>query len=182
MESGFGHDFSRVRIHRDALAGESARAVSALAYTVGHDVVFGSGQYAPETMGGRKLLAHELAHVVQQRNATYSVGGLTLADSTWEHEADSTAEAVVAGRPAPVALRASTAPQLARQKDLRKTKSTVDKDNRKVDVTRAVTPGKCVERPQTRTSSDTEITRSKASISLRYCRGQTSAGATGEVD
>ncbi|MGI8566060.1 MAG: eCIS core domain-containing protein, partial [Pyrinomonadaceae bacterium] len=76
MESRFGHDFSRVRTHRDARAAESARAVNALAYTVGQDVVFGAGQYAPETMGGRKLVAHELAHVVQQRNATYPVGGL----------------------------------------------------------------------------------------------------------
>jgi Domain of unknown function (DUF4157) len=91
MESRFGHDFSRVRTHRDARAVESARAINALAYTVGQDVVFGAGQYAPETMRGRKLLAHELAHVVQQRNAAYPVAGLTLADSTWEREADSAA-------------------------------------------------------------------------------------------
>ena len=183
MESRFGHDFSRVRIHRDEPAGESARAVHALAYTVGQDVVFGRGQYAPEAMSGRKLLAHELAHVVQQRNATYPAGGLTLADATWEHEADAAAEAAVAGRPAPVALRATAAPHLARQKDIRETKTTpVDKDGRTVDVTRVVTPGKCIERPQTRTSSDTEITRSKAAISLSYCRGRTSAGASGEID
>ncbi len=68
MESRFGHDFSRVRVHIDAKAGESARAVNALAYTVGPDVVFGAGQYAPRTSEGRRLLAHELAHVVQQKN------------------------------------------------------------------------------------------------------------------
>ena len=47
MEPRFGHDFSRVRVHSDAKAAESARAVNALAYTVGQDVVFGVGQYAP---------------------------------------------------------------------------------------------------------------------------------------
>ena len=66
MEPRFGHDFSRVRVHTDARAAESARAVDALAYTVGHNVVFGAGQYAPGTATGRRLLAHELAHVAQQ--------------------------------------------------------------------------------------------------------------------
>ena len=67
MEPRFGHDFGRVRVHSDAKAAESARAVNALAYTVGRDVVFGAGQYAPTTSAGRRLVAHELTHVVQQR-------------------------------------------------------------------------------------------------------------------
>lgn len=66
MEPRFGHDFSQVRIHTDARAAESAAAVNALAYTVGHAVVFGGGQYAPQSMNGQRLLAHELTHVVQQ--------------------------------------------------------------------------------------------------------------------
>ena len=66
MEPRFGHDFSSVRVHTDEQAAESARSVNALAYTVGHDVVFGAGQYAPTTMTGKRLLAHELTHVVQQ--------------------------------------------------------------------------------------------------------------------
>lgn len=66
MEPRFGHDFSRVRVHTDARAAESARAINALAYTVGRDIVFGSGQYAPSTHQGRRLMAHELTHVVQQ--------------------------------------------------------------------------------------------------------------------
>ncbi len=70
MESRFGHDFSRVRLHTNTKAAESAKTVDALAYTVGEDVVFGAGQYAPETIHGRKLLAHELTHVVQQQHAT----------------------------------------------------------------------------------------------------------------
>jgi hypothetical protein len=66
MESRFEHDFSNVRVHSDAQAAASARAVDALAYTVGPHMVFGSGQYAPSTSTGRKLLAHELTHVIQQ--------------------------------------------------------------------------------------------------------------------
>lgn len=66
MESRFGHDFSRVRIHADSGAAASARALRAHAYTVGSDIVFGAGRYAPNTAGGQRLLAHELAHVVQQ--------------------------------------------------------------------------------------------------------------------
>jgi len=67
MEPRFGHDFSQVRVHTNAKAVESARAVNALAYTVEKDVVFGAGQYEPATSEGRRLLAHELTHVVQQR-------------------------------------------------------------------------------------------------------------------
>jgi hypothetical protein len=63
------YEFGRVRVHTDGRAGESARAVGALAYTVGSDVVFGTGQYLPHTDRGRWLLAHELAHVVQQAGA-----------------------------------------------------------------------------------------------------------------
>lgn len=70
MESRFGVDFSGVRIHTDSAAAESAQAVNALAYTVGRDVVFGSGQYQPRTHAGDRMIAHELAHVLQQGSAT----------------------------------------------------------------------------------------------------------------
>ena len=66
FEPRFGHDFGQVRLHTDEQAAELARALSALAYTVGRDVVFRAGQYAPATTAGRRLLAHELTHVVQQ--------------------------------------------------------------------------------------------------------------------
>jgi len=66
MEPRFGHDFGSVRVHTDARAAESARAVNARAYTVGSHVVFGAGEYDPSGSGGRHLLAHELTHVVQQ--------------------------------------------------------------------------------------------------------------------
>jgi hypothetical protein len=67
FEPRFGHGFGDVRVHTDAQAARSARSLNALAYTVGTDVVFAEGQYAPETQAGRTLLAHELTHVVQQR-------------------------------------------------------------------------------------------------------------------
>jgi hypothetical protein len=72
FEPRFGHDFSRVRVHADPAAGLSARAVNALAYTVGADVVFDRDRYAPATPKGRSLLAHELAHVVQQSDGVPS--------------------------------------------------------------------------------------------------------------
>jgi hypothetical protein len=72
MESRFGHDFSGVRVHSDGAAAQSARDVSANAYTVGNNIVFGAGQYAPGSGAGQRLLAHELTHVVQQGSAATS--------------------------------------------------------------------------------------------------------------
>jgi hypothetical protein len=66
MEQRFGHDFSNVRVHSDAAASLSARDVNAQAYTVGRHLVFGAGRYAPATHQGQRLVAHELAHVLQQ--------------------------------------------------------------------------------------------------------------------
>lgn len=66
FEPRFGHDFSPVRIHTGAAAGRSATDLGAAAYTVGRDIVFGAGRFAPGTHEGRRLLAHELTHVVQQ--------------------------------------------------------------------------------------------------------------------
>lgn len=66
MEQRFGHDFSRVRVHSGAAAEQSAQDVNANAYTAGHDVVFGAGRFASGTHEGRRLIAHELTHVVQQ--------------------------------------------------------------------------------------------------------------------
>jgi len=98
MEPRFGHDFSGVRVHTDRRAAESARAVNALAYTVGRDVVFGTGQYAPGTSEGRGLLAHELTHVVQQgpivSRKSLPVGAV---GDMYEREADQIANIVGEG-------------------------------------------------------------------------------------
>jgi hypothetical protein len=91
MEPRFRHSFSHIRIHTDGKAAESARSVSALAYTVGHNVVFGENKYAPTSDAGRELLAHELAHAIQQRNAR---GALLCAEQPGIFESS----AVAAGR------------------------------------------------------------------------------------
>ena len=83
MEPRFGHNFSSIRVHTDAMASESARAVDALAYTVGRDIVFRESQFRPQTTEGRMLLAHELTHAVQQ-SAHQSNGGLDRSKVTIE--------------------------------------------------------------------------------------------------
>lgn len=116
MQSRFGYDFSNVRVHADSHAAESARAVDALAYTVGNHVVFGAGQYAPHTRIGRHLLAHELAHTVQQRSmAPQRQHKLKIepGHSADEPAADRAADAVVAGCPVPAL--AAAAPALRRK-------------------------------------------------------------------
>lgn len=113
MESHFGHDFSQVRVHTDTKAAESAQAIDALAYTVGRDIMFGVGQYAPATLAGKKLLAHELTHVVQQRGADHS--NLILSDSNGqsEQQARSAASAVMDGHG--IAALQQTQVQVARE-------------------------------------------------------------------
>jgi hypothetical protein len=99
MEGKFGHDFSKVRVHADERAGASARAVDSLAYTVGNNLVFASGQYAPGTAQGTRLLAHELTHVVQQGGGGNAIQHkLTIGQphDRYEQEADRMA-AFVAG-------------------------------------------------------------------------------------
>ncbi len=114
MEGRFGEDFGDVRVHTDADAKASAHEVKAKAYTVGKDVAFGEGHYAPDTREGKKLLAHELVHVVQQRR-----GGATpaqSADSAHEQEAAAVSKAIGAGGQA-VNVRGATGVGLARAPD-----------------------------------------------------------------
>lgn len=68
MENRFGYDFSQVKVHTDAVAAKSAESINALAYTNENHIVFNQGQYAPRTENGKRLLAHELTHVVQQQS------------------------------------------------------------------------------------------------------------------
>ncbi len=73
MSSRFGFEFSKVRIHTDETAARASNLANALAYTIGNDIVFGQGQYQPNSLQGRRLLAHELAHTLQQRGSAASV-------------------------------------------------------------------------------------------------------------
>jgi hypothetical protein len=112
MEPRFGHDFSQVHIHTNAQAAAAARAVNALAYTVGRNVVFGEGQYAPERVSGRQLLAHELAHVLQQGAEPGSVTSelrLSSPEGPSEREADAVADRVMAGERAGLPTQRSAA-------------------------------------------------------------------------
>jgi hypothetical protein len=77
FEPRFGRNISGVRVHTDTKAGESARLVNAPAYTVGQHIAFGTGQYAPEAVGGRRLIAHELAHTIQQDQSVASAHNLS---------------------------------------------------------------------------------------------------------
>jgi hypothetical protein len=83
MESRMDHDFSQVRVHADTNAKKSANVMGARAYTVGSNVVFGNGQYAPGTSAGRHLLAHELTHVVQQQSSMSSPAVQLQDDESW---------------------------------------------------------------------------------------------------
>ncbi len=110
MEERMGADFSDVRVHTGPKADDSARSINAQAYTVGNDVVFRSGAYQPDTESGRHVLAHELAHVVQQKAGpvagTPAPGGISISHPTdpFEQAAERTAADAMAGVPAsPVA-------------------------------------------------------------------------------
>ena len=132
MEPRFAHDFSHVRVHTDAEAAESARAVNALAYTIGANVTFAAGQYQPTSEMGRRLLAHELTHVVQQRHAPAVVRGASLKvgapGDRAEREADQVADALVSRGIAPpsIAPAYSQVPNLTLQRQPAKTTVRVD--------------------------------------------------------
>ncbi len=114
MEQRFAHDFSGVRVHTDANAADSARAVHAHAYTVGDHIVFGQNRYAPGTSGGDRLIAHELTHVVQQRGVSGGMQyqkAISHPSDAAEIEAETVAEGVMRGDP----VRVSQAPSAAVQ-------------------------------------------------------------------
>ena len=120
VEPRLGQDFSGVRVHTDAQAAASARAVSANAYTVGRDIVFSEARFAPETPSGLRLLAHELAHVVQQGaersapGAPSTKGIFGSAAEGAEREARASADAILAGRPQTLTRRPDLAGSLQR--------------------------------------------------------------------
>jgi Domain of unknown function (DUF4157) len=101
MGQRFGHDFSRVRVHTDAAAGRSARDVNANAYTVGDNIVFGAGRFVPGTHEGRRLIAHELTHVVQQSAEAGVLSPnhvISESGDIAEQEADSISDIVTHGK------------------------------------------------------------------------------------
>lgn len=119
FEPRFGHDFSHVRVHTDANAARSARAVNAMAYTAGNSIVFDHGQFSPHAPAGRKLLAHELAHVVQQGGSVSRMPQVVAGPhEASEAEADRTAEEVMgegSARPEIIAPAPSSGASLMRK-------------------------------------------------------------------
>jgi outer membrane protein OmpA-like peptidoglycan-associated protein len=101
LEPRFGHDFSRVRVHDNGEAATSARSLGAPAYSVGSDIVLGDGAHAPDSESSRRLIAHELAHVVQRERA-----GPSSSTATLEEDARRAGEQAAAGRRAEVGARA----------------------------------------------------------------------------
>lgn len=114
MESHLGHDFGDVRIHADGEAAAASRSLHARAYAAGGDVFFGAGQYAPDTAPGRRLLAHELAHVVQQQGGS---GARSSSGRRYEQAADQAADAALAGRQASLSPLGAPGPQLQHHDD-----------------------------------------------------------------
>lgn len=141
MEPRFGHDFSRVKVHTDTRAAESARAVNALAYTIGRDVVFGMGQYQPGTMEGKRLLAHELTHVVQQRGNNSIIERISDQLDASEHEAESAANSVMNNNSALTqgAISQNTSSTLSRRVTPHSVHCTAGRDSAPADPTATLT-------------------------------------------
>jgi len=193
MEPRFGREFGDVRIHADSQAAQSAKSIDALAYTVGNDVVFGQGQFASGTERGRRLLAHELTHVVQQ---FHSAGSLQPALSIGpvhdpaEREADHIADLVVSGpASAPVpAIGGHHAAALRRENDPQARggppqRAVLDQppqgeDTVRIHVFRYLC--NCMGRNVSRSSVRTQ-TKPRLGIVYEFCDGRTTIRLTGDV-
>jgi uncharacterized protein DUF4157 len=132
MEQRLGHDFSDVRVHTGGKADESARSISAQAYTVGTDVVFRGGTYQPGTPTGQRVIAHELAHVVQQKAGPVAgspaPGGIRLSNPSdaFEQAAEETAKGVTAqASPMPASAPIEASVQRAEPEEEDKTAQTL---------------------------------------------------------
>jgi hypothetical protein len=103
MEAKMGHDFSDVKVHTGSDAANASKSVQAQAFTVGNEIVFNEGKYNPSSPEGQRTIAHELTHVVQQRNGsvdgTPREGGISVSDpgDKFEQEAEANADVVMSG-------------------------------------------------------------------------------------
>lgn len=125
MEPRFGYDFSHVRVHTDTYAARKSNELNAVAFTVGRDIFFNEGRYNTSTAEGKRLLAHELTHVVQQRGITMH-GEVKVEtgvpNNAYEKEADHAADVIVTGLPVRVPLHAGgiSYPLIQRQATVRR--------------------------------------------------------------
>lgn len=199
LEPRFGHDFSRVRVHTGSRAAESARAVNALAYTLGRDVVFAAGQYAPATAKGQKLLAHELTHVLQQGGSSSPLQAqpadaspLTLgpAHDPSEAQAEDVAQRIASGGTlapgmilrAPSHLqRAPDAPEPLRTDTAHLPAPSSGADAR-IHVIRKLMPCECRKVPDVREGVFWNPDLDAFAIAYRHCRGGTTTDIYTEVE
>jgi hypothetical protein len=196
MEPRFGHDFGKVRVHTDDVAAESARAVDAVAYTVGRDIVFGARRYAPHAAEGRRLLAHELTHVVQQAGEAGLQTQLRVgpAQDSSEAEAARMADHVVSGEPAsqPPTVSAAQGSKVQRQPETtpqgvgqgRKVTlpaETRGEDKVQVHVIRTFEPCPCRQVADTRTGIFYNPELDNLAIAYRHCRGGTTVDVYGQL-
>jgi len=115
FEPRLGHDFSQVRVHTDSGAAASARAVNASAYTVGRHMAFDLGKYEPRSRPGRELIAHELAHTVQQSQAATVPGQLSLGEPSDDSEREAARVASAVVNKGPVSIHSHQSPTVQRQ-------------------------------------------------------------------
>jgi Domain of unknown function (DUF4157) len=172
FEPRLRHDFSRVRVHTDDNAAESARSVNALAYTVGQNVVFEAGQFAPGTSSGRRLLAHELAHVVQQHGQTAS-SELLIGDVSdpGEREAERMANAVINGDQ-PAGANRGTGPRLMRKLKVDKPGAMIpDPTGQGLKQTNAATVEGYLRKLAEGSGASVDPSSGKVSLSTAYCPG-----------
>ncbi len=173
MEPRFGHDFSRVRVHTSEKAAESARAVDAQAYTVGNNVVFESGKFAPRTLGGLKLLAHELAHVVQQEahSAAYLPQVVTQPHDLSEREADQAAETLTSQK-SPAALSHLADSQLMRKLQVKRPAQMIPNPGGKgLRQTNSETVEQYLRTLAQGSGAKVDRTSGEVSVSTAYCPG-----------
>jgi hypothetical protein len=176
FESRFAHDFSRVRIHADPVAARSARQVGALAYTVGRHIAFAGGEYDPTGARGRDTLAHELAHVVQQRTVADGQVPTAFSAAGEEREADRQAGAALEGRrpPLPPARPARLARRLTHEGSYRRA------GEPEVQVRRDIDEGRCVWHDEAAAAAGIDL--SHAFLSFTVCRGSTRGSGNIDVE
>ena len=175
METAFGRDFGGVRVHTDVSGGRAAEALGAHAYTVGSDIYFAAGRYAPRGPAGARLLAHELAHTIHQQGAAQvqTAHAIDPPGSPLEVEVDRAAKDAVAGRRALVRGRVSHhLPQRQAAGGERRTRTI---PGGHVDVTRRLEPQPCSRVPDTQSRGEVYLDRSAEAFGVRFgfCRGNT---------
>jgi Domain of unknown function (DUF4157) len=205
MERAFGHSFGGVRIHHDAAADQAAKSLHAHAFTVGQDVYFARGQFAPESQQGFRLLAHELSHTVQQRGMTSSQSlpsreadaadfAVDPVDAPLEREADAAAEAVLQGARPSVSIgsavsvaRAARVQAFVQREGENVTTITKPKEKGKTTtITRTLVNRPCKSRNETRETPSKQIPywdESARAVGFRYkiCNGKVQLETGGEI-